>query len=192
MESIDKKKALSRWFAENANWFVVFTRTREEQKIADRLQSKLDGEKYVVFVPTKDYAYTKDKVTTIIQKPWISGYVFIAATVTPKEFLETVKPLFCTETNVYKILSNDGQFESIQLSRRDKGIMTKILNENFNIPALEAVLEGDRVRIIDNALAGMNAEVVKVNKKRQTAVLMMEFLERRMECEIALEFVIKD
>jgi len=187
---MDDKKALSRWFAETANWFVIFVRTREEQRIATRLQVKLDEEKYKVFVPTRDYAHTKNKETTVIKKPLFNGYLFIAATVEAKECLETVEPLFYRDSDIYRLLSNDTCAESAQLIAKDKAFMVSILDEDFNVPALEAIVEGDWVNVNLDAFAGTDAKVVRVNKRWQTAEISMFFAGQKTDCEVALEFVI--
>ena len=184
---MDKKKALSRWFAETANWFVLHVRIREEHKIATWLQAKLDTEKYKVFVPTRDYAHTKNKVTTIVKRPLFNGYLFIAAMVEAKECLRTVEPLFYIDPNIYKLLSNDGTANNSQLSEKDKVLMTAILDADFNMSALEATVEGDFVRVNDEVLAGLDAEIVTVNKRRLTAVIRMAFDGKRKDCEIALD-----
>jgi len=183
------RKALSQWFADKSNWFVVFVRTREEQKIAQRLQSKLDTKIYKVFVPTKDYAHKNNKETTIIRKPLFSGYLFLATMVEAGECLLTVEPLFYRDPDIYKLLSNDGHSRNIQLTKRDKALMVSILDADFNLSAFKAVIEGDWVQVDDSPLAGFDAKVVKVNKRRQTAVINMLFAGNRMDCEVALELI---
>jgi len=186
---MDEKKALSRWFAETANWFVLFVRTREEHRIAEWLQARLDAGKYKVFVPTRDYAHTKNKETTVVKKPLFNGYLFIAATVEAEECLKTVEPLFYCDPSIYKLLSNDDRSNNIQLSIKDKTLMTSILNNDFNVPALQAVADGDWVQVNGDMFSGLDAEIVKVNKRRQTAVIRMLFDGKRTDCEIALEFL---
>jgi transcription antitermination factor NusG len=186
---MNERKALSRWFEETANWFVIFVRTREEQRIAERLQKKLDTEKYNVFVPTRDYAYTKNSKTTIIKKPLFDGYLFIAAMVDAGEFRKTVEPLFYIDPDIYKLLSNADQLGNIILAENDKAFMTKMLDTDFNMPSLKAVVEGDWVQVNNGVLPGLDAKVVNVNKRRKTATLSILFAGKRTDCEIALEFV---
>jgi len=85
--------------------------------------------------------------------------------------------------------SHGRESKSVRLSERDKALMTAMLDETLNFPALKAVEEGDFVRILNPAFSDASFEVAKVNKRRKTAVVIMEILDRRMECEVALEFV---
>jgi len=193
MKTLEEKQTLSKWFAYTANWFVLFVQTYEERRVAERLQAKLDPDSYVVFVPTKDYSFIKGGVKTVRKVPWLDGYVFIAATVTPEKCLEEVKPIVYADSHIYRLLSNDGLPEDIALCEQDKAIMTAILDENFNIPAIEAVLVDDRVNIIDGALEGIGGKVVKVNRHKQTATLELDvqFLGRKTVIEVMLDIIAK-
>jgi transcriptional antiterminator NusG len=77
------------------------------------------------------------------------------------------------------------------LSKADKAVMTALLDENFNIPALEAVQIGDRVKILEGGLGGMDGFVKKVNRHKQTATLEIHILGRIVDCEVMLEYVVK-
>lgn len=174
---------LLKWFAFSANWYVLFVQTYEERRVAEFLQGKLDPEKYVAFCPTKDYAFQNNGKITTRKALLFTGYVFIAA---------TVKPLIYTDSSIYKLLSNGGDTDSVKLSEHDKSIMTAILDENFNIPALKAVLVGDRVKIIDgSALEGVGGLVKRVNKHRQTAIIEIPMFNSTIQCEVMFAYLVK-
>jgi transcription antitermination factor NusG len=191
MKTLEEKQAVSKWFMDEANWFALFVRTYEEQRVMEQLQSKLDPDRYAVFVPTKDYAFSKNGTKSIRRVPWLSGYVFIASMDSPEECLEEVRFHIYRDSRVYKILSNDGQMDSIALSENDKAIMTAILDEEFNIPAIEAVVVDDKVVILDGAFRGIGGKVVKVNKHRQTATLELDiqFFGRTTLLEVMLRII---
>jgi transcriptional antiterminator NusG len=192
VKTLDEKRVLSKWFAYTANWFVLFVQSREEQRIAERIQNKLDAEKYVVFVPTRDYAFRNGNGKfEVQQRPWLSGYVFIVTTAGEGECLEAVTPFVHQSADIYKFLSNGGEVDSVKLSERDKSVMTTILDENFNIPALEAVLVGDKVQIMDGTLEGMGGKVKRVNKHKRIAVLEIEMFGTTIECEVMLDILAK-
>jgi transcriptional antiterminator NusG len=191
MKSLEEKQAASKWFSDEANWFALFVRTYEERRVMEQLQSKLDTDRYAVFVPTKDYAFSKNGIKTIRRVPWLSGYVFIASTVSPEVCLEDVRFHIYRDPHIYKMLSNDGHMESTALSEHDKSIMTAILDEEFNIPAIEGVMVDDRVVILDGAFRGVGGKVVKVNKHRQTATLELDiqFFGRPTALEVMLNII---
>ncbi|GHS90817.1 hypothetical protein AGMMS49957_17460 [Synergistales bacterium] len=190
MKTIEEKRTLSRWFAANANWCVLFVQTYEERRVASRIQDKLDKEVYAVFVPMKNYVHKKQGKTTVRKIPWLSGYVFVAAMVEAEELANAVSPLILLDSTIYKLLSNDGDHASILLSEKDKALLTALLDENFNIPPLEALVVGDKVELINNPLDGFDGEVLRVNLKKKTAMVRLKLLERTMDCELALELMI--
>jgi transcriptional antiterminator NusG len=191
MKTLEEKQAVSKWFMDEANWYALFVRTYEERRVMEQLQGKLDSDRYAVFVPTKDYAFSKNGIKTIRRVPWLSGYVFIASMDSPEECLEKVRFHICRDPRVYKMLSNDGQMESTALSEHDKSIMTAILDEEFNIPAVEGVVIDDRVVILDGAFRGVGGKVVKINKHRQTATLELDiqFFGRATTLEVMLNII---
>jgi transcription antitermination factor NusG len=191
MKTLEDKRTLSKWFAHTANWFVLFVQTYEERRTAERLQKKLDPEKYVVFVPTKDYAFKRNGKLFPRKVPWLDGYIFIAADADSRECLKTIAPLIRGDSDIYKLLSNDGLPENIALTPHDKAVMTSLLDEQFNIPAIEAVKVDDKVLVIDRTLEGIGGKVVKVNKHKQTARIQIEMFGRPIVCEVMLEYVVK-
>jgi transcription antitermination factor NusG len=180
-------RELSKWFAETANWFILFVRTYEERRVADSLSFLLDQNKYTVFIPMKDYAYHKQGKTFTRKVPWINGYVFIATTVDEDEFLAEIEQHTRFDDGVYKLLRNGDKNDSAKLSDHDRAIMRAILDENFNIPALETVQVGDRLIIADSSpLAGIGGKIIKVNKKKQTATVSVNILGKNVDYEVML------
>jgi transcription antitermination factor NusG len=172
-------KELSKWFAETADWYVLFVKTYEEKRIADSLSALMDSEHYTVFVPMKDYAYHKQGATLTRKVPWINGYVFVATTVNETECLSELERHTHHDNAVFKVLRNGGKSDSAKLNDHDRSIMRAILDENFNIPALDTVQVGDKLVIADNSpLAGVGGNIVKINKNKQTATVSVETLGR--------------
>ena len=188
MKMSEERTAKSKWFSSKANWYVLFVKTYEEQRIADRLQKKLDSEKYVVFVPTKDYAFKKQGTTIMRKVPWLNGYVFIASVEAADICMKMVEPLIVNESAIFRLLSNDNSPDSAMLSPQDREIMTDILDENFNIAAIKAEIVDDRIRINEELIAKNGGKILKVSKHKQTAIIEMALLGKKFDCEIALEF----
>jgi transcriptional antiterminator NusG len=191
MKSEDEKPPRAKWFSETSHWYVHFVQTQTEERVVSELHKKLDPDSYFVFCPTKDYAFKKQGKTTKRRVPWLSSYVFVAATVEANEFLETIRPLIQSNSDVYRLLSNDGEPDNVELSSRDKAIMTAILDEDFNIPALAAIMIDDKVKIIDGALDGFGGRVTRINKHKQTATIEMNLFNTIVPCEVMLEFIMK-
>jgi transcription antitermination factor NusG len=183
-----EKVTTIKWFDDAANWFALFVKTYEEQRVAGRLQGNLDVEKYAVFVPTKDYAFKKQGNTVMRKVPWLSGYVFVASMETADEFRSMVEPLIKNDSAIFKLLSNGSADDSIALSQQDKAIMTSVLDENFNIAALKADVVNGKIEIDEVSILKKGDAVIKVDKHKQTAIVRLALLGKKFDCEFALEF----
>jgi transcription antitermination factor NusG len=192
MKTIEEKCALSKWFADSANWFVLFVKTNEKQLVVDRLQKRLVPDKYIAFIPTKDYAFRTRHTITTRKVLWIRGYVFIVATATPPEFMEAITPIINYDSYMYRILGNSFHSDNVALMPCDRVKMTTLLDENFNIPAFEVLLVGDSVRVFDGILKDIGGKILKVNKHRQTVTFEIFMFGRQVTCEVMMEYVTRD
>jgi transcription antitermination factor NusG len=182
-----EKQEVSKWFAETADWYILHVKAYEEQHIATRLQAAWDTEKYLAFVPMRDYAYHKKGRTYKRRIPWIHSYVFIAATVSEDECLAEIDRLTQYDEAVYKVLRNGGREDSAKLTERDRAFMRAILDESFTIPALEVVKVGDRLVIADGSpFAGMGGRIVRVDKHKHTATVAFGLCGADMKYTVAL------
>jgi transcription antitermination factor NusG len=184
------KQTLSKWSANDVNWFAIFCKTYEERRIAKSLQKLCDIEnagKYFVFVPTKDYVHQK-KGITIRKVPWLNGYVFIATTESAENCKKMAETLILNESAIFKLLSYDGTREAAPLTESDKTLFTTILNEDFHMPALKASVVDGRVEINMNPIESNGGKVVKVNKRKRSALVEMFIMGEKLKYEIALEF----
>jgi transcription antitermination factor NusG len=181
-----KEKQLSKWFARTARWFVLFVRSGAEQSVVSTLSESLDGDKYAVFTPMRDYVFHKLGVDKVRKVVMFAGYVFVATTEDVGKLFATVKPIINGDKQIYKLLAN-GEPESV--SDDDKEILTALLNEAFVIPAVEVIEVGDRVSVYDERLALHNVKVVAVDKHHGTVTIEFELLGRTVRETVAMRWV---
>jgi len=185
-----EKQTLSKWSAEGVNWFAVFCKTYEERRVAKSLQTLLDAEnagKYYVFVPTRDYAHQKKEVT-IRKVPWLNSYVFIATTESAENCTKMVASLIVNDTTIFKVLSYDNSREAAPLTEEDKQLFIAILDNNFHIPAIKAIVVDGKVEIQKNPIESNGGKIIKVNRRKQSALVEMFMMGENLKYEIALEF----
>jgi transcriptional antiterminator NusG len=165
-------------------------RKYEERSAARRLREALGPDRYLVFCPTKDYITLRKGGDEWKRRiPVFSNYVFIAAESDEASAFAKIKPLVNEDRDIFRLLAYDGDHAGIALHERDKALLLALMNDEFNIQALEAVLEGDRVIITDEALEGFQGRVRRVDKHRRTAEVEFEMPGRTIVGSIALEIV---
>ena len=178
-----------RAFVRAAKWYVVFVKTFEEYRFAERLQSKLDADKYVVFVPTKDRSFRKKDVIKLHSVLLFPGYVFVASTDDPDKCFETLSPIVRNDETAYKMLGDEESLRCAVVDERDKALLMRLMNKEFHIAAIEAVDVGDSVVIADGALESLEGRVKKINKYRQTVDVEFEMFGRMQSVTLALDVV---
>jgi transcriptional antiterminator NusG len=190
LKTLEEKRAVSKWFSDTANWLVLFVQSREEQRVVNYLRPKLDPDRYTAFVPTRDFAFNKGKRNIETQqKPWLRGYVFIVAMVDEVECLNTVKPLISQHPSIYRLQPNGEGTSRLLLSEHDKSVMMSLLDENFNIPAVESLFVGTKVEITDEAFKGKFGKVKYIDKHKRYAIIELELFNTLIKCEVMLDIL---
>ncbi|GHV27983.1 hypothetical protein FACS18948_6290 [Clostridia bacterium] len=190
MKTLEEKRAVSKWFGDSANWLVLFVQSRDEQRVVNYLKPKLNPDKYVTFIPTRDFAFNKGRrKIEIQQKPWLRGYVFIVALVDEVECLNTVIPLISLHSSVYCLLPNGEGMSRILLSAHDKSVMMSLLDENFNIPAVESIFVDKKVQITDETFKGKFGKVKYIDKHKRYAIIELELFDTLVKCEVMLDII---
>jgi len=155
-------------FVRTSNWYVIFIKTYEERRFAERLQGELDASKYVVFVPTKDRSFRTKQEFQLHRMLLFPGYVFVASTDEPEMCYKTLKPIIFKDKMAYKLLGEEESSWCAVVDNRDKALLMRLMNKEFHIAAIEAVKVGHDVIIVDGAFAAFEGRVKKINKYRQT------------------------
>jgi len=185
----NEKQTLSKWSAEGIDWFALACKTYEERRVALVFQKLCDIERnecYFAFVPTKDRAHTKE-ASGMRRIPWLNGYVFIATTERVEHCTKMVDSLKANDEAIFKLLSYDGSKAS-PLTEADKLLFVAILDEDFHIPALKADVVNGRVVIAQNAIEANGGKITKVDRRKQSALVEMDVMNKPMKYEVALEF----
>jgi len=155
-------------FVRTSNWYVIFIKTYEEYRFAERLQGELDASKYVVFVPTKDRTFREKTGIRLYKSVMFPGYAFVASSDEPETCYKTLKPLIFKDKTAYKLLGEEESSWCAVVDARDKAFLVRLMNKEFHIEAIEAVKVGYDVVIVEGAFKAFEGRVKKINKYRQT------------------------
>ena len=154
-------------------WYALRTKSRHEQKVADRLA----GKDFHVFLPTIEaWSRRKDRRKRITQ-PMFPGYLFVECELTKETWLEIVntpgaanllgyasRPVPVPEEQVYSI--------------------RKVVESGVHVRYHPYLSAGDRVKVVDGPLRGAEGIMVGVNEKAQRLVISVDLLNRAVEVEL--------
>jgi len=155
------------------NWYAVYTRSRHEQKVNDRLTEK----NIETFLPLIErWSRRKDRRKRVLF-PLFPGYLFVHALMDNDTRLDILK----TES-VVRILRNERGPAPIP-DEQVNGI--KVLMKSGISPTPHPYLkEGMRVRVADGPLIGIEGIFLKTKPNKHRLVLSVDILQESVCVEI--------
>ncbi len=175
--------------AENIYWYVLFCRTGTEEKLAEKLKSKL-GEGYMPFVPQKTCVFRRHGQKSLFQKICFPGYVFIESDKPASEFIGRVYPVAYKLKEAYRFLCY-GDRSDIAMREEERAALSKVFSHDHCIDISTGFKEGDSVKIISGALVGSESKIVKINKNRNEAIIQVAMFGTLVPVSIGLEVIEK-
>jgi len=143
---------------EKTNWYAVFTASRAEKRVKERLeQAGIEN-----YLPVREIEFVRDGVVKRLEVPVITGCIFVRVS-------EMNLPSVLSILGVIALLSH----ERIPVVISDEQLDSfKILNERAEI--LEIVNEGlpigSAMRLTQGELAGVQGELIEVGGEYQVMV----------------------
>ncbi|MBI3125999.1 MAG: UpxY family transcription antiterminator [Candidatus Tectomicrobia bacterium] len=142
-----------------SSWFVVHTRSRHEDKVVDLLREK----RIPVFLPKMQVWSRRRDRRLKVQVPLFRGYLFV--NLPEPEFRWS--NLLQTR-GVVRVLGAGGK--PVSLVQREVESILLMVASGADLHPLDALVRGDRVRVVDGPLAGVEGVVLRRKGKEQIAV----------------------
>jgi transcriptional antiterminator NusG len=154
-------------------WYALRTKSRHEQKVAHRLESK----DFQVFLPTIEaWSRRKDRRKRITH-PMFPGYLFVECELTKEAWLEIVNT-----PGVANLLGYTGR--PTPVPEEQVYSIQKVVEAGVHIRHHPYLNVGDRVRVVDGPLKGAEGIMVGINEKVQRLVVSVDLLNRGVEVEL--------
>lgn len=165
---------------EDPKWFALWTQSHCEQLVCDQLRAK----GFDAFLPTIREWSRRAGVRRLIPAPMFPSYLFVHHTIEKRSYIDIVNT-----RGVVRILGErwdrlapieDAEIEAIQrLERSELALMP--------YPYLR---EGQRVRIVNGGLAGVEGILVRNKTSRGLLVLSVNLLNRSVAVEVECSAVV--
>lgn len=144
------------------NWYALYTKSRHEKKVYQELVEQ-NIEAYIpIHTVIKQWSDRKKKV----EEPMIRSYVFVK--VSEKEYYDVLNI-----PGASRYVTFEGKAASIPEWQIEA--MRKMLE--YNLPhyySNESFSKGDKIRITEGPLCGLNGEVVHDSKGKQKVIIRIE------------------
>ncbi len=155
------------------HWYAVYTRSRHEQKVYDRLLRK----GIETFLPMIErWSRRKDRRKKI-KLPLFPGYLFVRSLMDAHSHLEILKT-----DSVVRILGNDGT--PIPIPEEQIQAIQSLIKNGVAVTPCAYLKEGMRVRVVNGPLAGIVGILVKTQHKKHRLILSVDIIKESVSVEI--------
>lgn len=171
-----------------SEWYVVKVKSGEEEEAKELLESyDLD-----IKVLSREY-YGKAKGQVVKKKKKLfPGYIFVISDLNYIDFDIKLDNIRYLNGKIYKNLKYDNTGVPA-LSETEISMICKMTGNYKNDVVKSSVgfIEGDRVRIVEGPLYGLESNITYINRHKRIARLSIGFLGESREIEVPLEIVAK-
>lgn len=170
-------------------WYAIWTITGKEDLLEKELQNILPGNLYErCWIPKKMERQKWHGEYMDITKVLFPGYLLLD-TDFPEEIHRTLKKAqrFLTFSH---LLKNDEIFTPI--SAKEEQILQKLTGKDGCIDVSVGVIEEGKLHILQGALVGMEAYVVRIDRHKRKAYLEMDLFGRIQKFSAGLEVIEKN
>lgn len=159
---------------EEPRWFALWTQSHCEQLVYDQLVAK----QYEAFLPTIREWSRRAGVRHLISVPMFSGYLFLHHGIDKRSYLDIIGV-----RGVVRILGErwdrlapvgDAEIEAIQ----------RLQHSELSLMPYPYLRDGQRVRIVQGALAGVEGILVRRKANRDLLVVSINLLNRSIAVEV--------
>jgi transcription termination/antitermination protein NusG len=164
---------------DDARWFALWTHSHCEQLVCDQLTAK----GFETFLPTVGEWSRRGGVRRVIPRPMFPSYLFVRHAMEKRSYVEIMKA-----RGLVRILGErwdrlcpigDGEIQAIQ----------QVGSTGKTVVPYPYLREGQRVRIAEGPLAGVEGILVRNRSKQGLLVLSVDLLQRSVAVEIGCEAV---
>ena len=155
-------------------WFAVWTRNQYEPRVSEQLRRKC----FEVFLPTVRMPSRRRDRRIILDQPLFPGYLFLRFAPSRMGYLAVAS----TE-GVVRVLGD--AWEELQPVPDDQvDAVRRLVTRAEDARAVPWLHLGDRVRILDGPLAGLEGLVRDRRRGRATFVVNVDLLQRSVGVEV--------
>ena len=152
------------------NWFALFVKTGNEEKVKLRLEYRFKGEPEV-FIPKRLVRERRKGVWREKVRPLFPGYVLMRGDITPKVLMQ-----LWYVPDLYMLLKQDCR--PVTIPEEEVDCFRHLMDGLDTIGLSTAITVGDRIEFVTGplALTSMKGEVVGIDKRKGRAQVKFTFL----------------
>ena len=169
MESGDKPKG-----AKPEPWYAVWTRSHCEQLVAQQLATR----GFDAFLPETQTWSRRSGVPHLIRVPMFPGYLFVSSPMDKQRHVDVLGV-----RGVVRVLGEDGH-RPTPIPDTQVDAIRRLVESNVAVLPHAHLTTGDRVRVVDGPLSGVEGIYLLDRAARGRLVLSIDLLGRSVAVEV--------
>jgi transcriptional antiterminator NusG len=165
----------------NLPWYAVFVKTGEENKVKQRLDYRFKGNPSVL-VPKKIIKERKHGKWYRRIRNLFPGYIFIHGVLDANSY----KNLWQVP-GLYKLLCTDR--EPVRIPRNEIEVFSHLFDKDDMIQESDIFMQGDKVVIVSGPLTALEGKILKVDKRKGRARVLISFLGEERVIDLGVNFI---
>ena len=159
-------------------WYAIWTRSHCERLVAQQLLAK----GFQAFLPEMTIR-SRGEGTPIVQRPMFPGYLFLRHSMEKQSYIEILKA-----RGVVRILEG-GWTRLTPIADQEMAAIERVIESGVVVSSHPYFHQGDRVRVVDGPLAGLEGLFVRDKKNRGRLVVSVKLLQTSVAVEVDWDFV---
>lgn len=155
-------------------WYAVWTRSHCERLVAQQLMAK----GFSAFLPEIRVRSARAGATRVMPAPMFPGYLFVRDRMDKLRYVEVLKV-----RGIVRILE-DGWTRLTPVADAEIDAIRRVVDANVPVSPYAHLQQGDRVRVVDGPLSGVEGIFVQDKLHKGRLVLSIDLLGRSVSAEI--------
>lgn len=165
------------------HYFALHIKTGSEEKIRKAIEEKLTRN-LKVFCPMRELMIRKKGKTRKELKPMFAGYIFVEAEEISGPILSKLK----TIPDFYQVLPSNKDIKPVR--KEDMEFLNSLFTGSQLARLSKARFdENDRIQIIDGPLKGKEGLIVKVDRRKGRAKIVIKAFEKEHFVDLGFELI---
>lgn len=179
-EDVDDDGSADLAIVSSAAWYAIWTRSHCERLVAQQLMAK----GFQPFLPEMTVRPRKADAASVAQRPMFPGYLFLKHSMEKRSYIEILKA-----RGVVRILEG-GWHRLTPIADEEMHAIERVIESGASVDSLPYFNQGDRVRVVEGPLAGLEGLFVRDKKNRGRLVVSVKLLQTSVAIEVDGDLVV--
>lgn len=160
------------------NWYAVFVRTGEEEKVKERLNYRFN-DRLRILVPKRKIKERKNGAWTYVIKTLFPGYVLVYGKIAIEEYYQ-----FKNVPGLLKLLRSG--YEPLIIDPYEMAIINKLICNSDTVGFSNILMENGKIVVADGPLVSLEGRIISINHRKGRAKVSLDFMGEQRTVELGV------